>query len=47
MGVDEWDLQVKYSYRCRLDVILENGPITNVIRNLLVYSTKQDSAVPL
>ena len=38
MGVDEGNLQV-----IDVDVILENCPITIVIRNLLVYSTIQYS----
>ena len=46
MGVDEGNLQdktYKYMYTC---MILENCPITIVIRNLLVYSTLQYNAIP-
>ena len=35
MDVDEWYLQVSID----VDVILENYPITNAVRNLLVYKT--------
>ena len=39
MGVDEGDVSIN------VDVILENCPITFVIRYLLVYSTLQYSTV--